>query len=76
MPTKNHIQVTKTARYFTLGELNEKTLEVWFVLHGYAQLASDFIKDFDYCFTFGVGNLCGFENDLANKFNIKYNEDT
>ena len=31
----------------------------------------DFIKDFDYCFTFGVGNLCGFENDLANKFNIK-----
>ncbi len=47
MPTKNHIQVTKTARYFTLGELNEDTREVWFVLHGYAQLASDFIKDFD-----------------------------
>ena len=47
MPTKNHIQVTKTARYFTLGELNEKTLEVWFVLHGYAELASDFIKDFE-----------------------------
>ena len=47
MPTKNHIQVTKTARYFTLGELNENTREVWFVLHGYAQLASDFIKDFE-----------------------------
>jgi predicted esterase len=47
LPTKNHIQVTKTARYFTLGELNEKTLEVWFVLHGYAQLASDFIEDFE-----------------------------
>ena len=31
----------------------------------------DFVKDFHYCFTFGVGNLCGFENDLANKFNIK-----
>jgi predicted esterase len=44
---KNHIQVTKTARYFTLGELNEHTLEVWFVLHGYAQLASDFMKDFE-----------------------------
>lgn len=47
MLTKNHIQVTKTARYFTLGELNENTREVWFVLHGYAQLASDFIKDFE-----------------------------
>lgn len=42
-----HIQVTKTARYFTLGELNEHTQEVWFVLHGYAQLASEFIQDFD-----------------------------
>jgi hypothetical protein len=31
----------------------------------------DSIKDFDYCFTFGVGNLCGFENELANRFNIK-----
>lgn len=47
MSTKNHIQVTKTARYFTLGELNENTCEVWFVLHGYAQLAADFIQDFE-----------------------------
>lgn len=43
----HHIQVTKTARYFTLGELNQHTKEVWFVLHGYAQLASDFIQDFE-----------------------------
>ncbi len=47
MSAKKHIQVTKTARYFTLGELNENTQEVWFVLHGYAQLASDFINDFE-----------------------------
>ena len=47
MPIKNHILVTKTARYFTLGELNENTRELWFVLHGYAQLASDFIQDFE-----------------------------
>jgi predicted esterase len=43
----NHIQVSKTARYFTLGDLTEHTKEVWFVLHGYAQLAVDFIKDFE-----------------------------
>ena len=31
----------------------------------------DFIKKFNYCFSFGVGKLVGFENDLAKKFNIK-----
>jgi hypothetical protein len=34
------------ARYFTLGELNSYTREVWFVLHGYGQLASYFIQKF------------------------------
>ncbi len=43
----NYIKVTKTARYFTLGALSENTKEVWFVLHGYAQLAEDFIKNFE-----------------------------
>ena len=47
MAKSNHITVTKSARYFTLGELNDATSEVWFVLHGYAQLASDFIEDFE-----------------------------
>jgi predicted esterase len=40
------ISTTRTARYFTLGELTPDTYEVWIVLHGYAQLASDFIKPF------------------------------
>lgn len=47
MSNSHHIQVSKTARYFTLGELDNNTQEVWFVLHGYAQLASDFIQDFE-----------------------------
>ncbi len=38
--------VTKTARYYTLGSLTDKTQEVWIVLHGYAQLASDFLLSF------------------------------
>lgn len=46
-PAAHHIKTTKTARYFTIGSLNEHTKEVWFVLHGYAQLASDFIREFD-----------------------------
>jgi predicted esterase len=41
------IRTQKTARYFTLGELGPQTTEVWIVLHGYAQLAADFLAPFD-----------------------------
>lgn len=34
------------ARYFTLGELNTTTREVWIVLHGYGQLAKYFSRKF------------------------------
>jgi len=46
MQQKNII-VPKTARYFILGELNEQTDTIWIVLHGYAQLANYFIKNFE-----------------------------
>lgn len=41
------IRTQKTARYFTLGELSTHTTEIWIVLHGYAQLASDFLEPFE-----------------------------
>ena len=44
---EHHLQVKRTARYFTLGELNESTQNVWFVLHGYGQLAQFFIRKFE-----------------------------
>jgi predicted esterase len=34
------------ARYFKLGEINARTKAVWFVLHGYGQLAQYFIAKF------------------------------
>jgi predicted esterase len=40
------IKVERTVRYYTLGELNSKTKSVWFVIHGYGQLAQFFIKKF------------------------------
>lgn len=44
---KEHlIKVERTARYYTLGELNNKTKSIWFVIHGYGQLAQYFIKKF------------------------------
>jgi predicted esterase len=42
--TEHHLRVTRTARYWTLG--GEAANEVWFVCHGYAQLARRFIRRF------------------------------
>lgn len=35
------------ARYYQAGDINENTTAVWFVLHGYGQLARYFIKKFE-----------------------------
>ena len=47
MPTEHHIKVQRSARYYMVGEPNANTRDVWFVCHGYNQLASDFIREFD-----------------------------
>ena len=43
---EHHIEVTRTARYFLDGEPSRSIRDVWFVCHGYGQLASDFMKEF------------------------------
>ena len=43
---KHQIIIPKTAHYITIGELNNQTENVWFVIHGYGQLAEYFIKKF------------------------------
>jgi predicted esterase len=43
---KHELEIRKTARYFTLGETNAQVEEVWFVCHGYAQLATEFLASF------------------------------
>jgi predicted esterase len=43
----HHIQTKKTARYFTLGNLNEETQHIWLVLHGYGMLAEYFLRNFN-----------------------------
>jgi predicted esterase len=42
----HHIEVTKTARYHTLGTLDDNTEEIWFVIHGFAQLAASYLEGF------------------------------
>lgn len=41
------IKIEKTARYFLSGEISDQIKEVWFVCHGYGQLASYFLKNFE-----------------------------
>jgi predicted esterase len=46
MANEHHIEVRRTARYYVLGEIGDQTRDIWFVCHGYAQLARDFIEEF------------------------------
>ncbi|HIA06414.1 MAG TPA: phospholipase [Flavobacteriales bacterium] len=46
MARSEHIEVTKTGRYFIEGQLGHNTEEVWIVCHGYGYLAEFFIKHF------------------------------
>jgi len=43
---QHHLEVTRTARYATLGEVDRAT-SVWFVIHGHGQLASLFLRHFE-----------------------------
>ena len=42
------IQIQINAKYHTQGYLGHQTKHIWFVLHGYGQLAEFFIKKFDF----------------------------
>ena len=43
---EHHLTVPCTARYFTLGAPSSETRQVWFVCHGYGQLAGRFLAEF------------------------------
>lgn len=46
LPESYHIEVKRTARYCLLGA-PQAAQEMWFVLHGYGQLAPFFVKPFE-----------------------------
>jgi predicted esterase len=46
-PREHHIRVRRTARWYELGEATPAVREIWLVIHGYAQLARDFIAAFE-----------------------------
>jgi predicted esterase len=45
-PHAHRLRVQRTARYYTLGGGSAALRTVWFVLHGYGQLAGEFIRYF------------------------------
>ena len=45
-PHAHHLRVQRTARYFTLGGGAGPPHTLWFVIHGYGQLAGDFVRYF------------------------------
>ena len=47
MAKENLLITKKTGRYFILGNLDKPIKNIWIVLHGYGQLADEFIKDFE-----------------------------
>jgi predicted esterase len=47
MRREHHLPVSRTARYFTLGEPDDGPRELWFVCHGYGQLAGRFVRHFE-----------------------------
>lgn len=44
---KSFVEVPRTARYFSLNSVQQKTKNIWIVFHGYGQLAEYFIKHFE-----------------------------
>ena len=47
MRREHHLPVSRTARYYTTGEPHAGVRELWFVCHGYGQLAGRFIRHFE-----------------------------
>ena len=43
---EHHLEVRRTARYYTRGPFDETTSQVWIVCHGFAQLAGRFMRHF------------------------------
>jgi predicted esterase len=44
---ENQLVVSRRARYYTIGASGGAVREVWFVLHGYGQLAASFLRSFE-----------------------------
>lgn len=56
------------ARYFKTGEINQHTNQIWFVLHGYGQLAQYFIRKFQ---RLREHNICVIAPEALSRFYLE-----
>ena len=47
MAEQRTISIPRAARYFVAGDPSEELRDVWFVMHGYGQLADEFLAEFE-----------------------------
>ncbi len=66
--TEHHIEIKKTARYFTLGDLNTNTKQIWFVIHGWGMDARSFLSSFEPLLT---KNIFFIAPEALNRFYVK-----
>jgi len=45
--SEHHLPVTRTARYYTLGDGGPETRDVWIACHGFGQLAAEFVRELE-----------------------------
>lgn len=65
---EQHIHFNFKARYFKLGQINNDTRQVWFVLHGYGQLAQYFLRKFN---TLEAKNICVIAPEGLSRFYLE-----
>ena len=46
VPHAHHLRVQRTTRYYTLGTSGDASRTIWIVIHGYGQLAGEFVRYF------------------------------
>lgn len=43
---EHHLQVQRSARYYSIGSMTDVVDDLWYVCHGYSELAGTFIRSF------------------------------
>lgn len=69
----HHIRVQRTARYFVLGGGDAPPRAIWFVLHGYGQLAGEFVR---YCGDLANDATLVVAPEALNRFYLVSHHDT
>jgi predicted esterase len=65
---EHHLRVPRTARYYVAGEPTAATREIWFVCHGYGQLARLFLRHFE---PLAVGDRVVVAAEALNRFYLE-----